>query len=165
MSNAPEPDDPLALQAQLCFAVYSASRALTGLYRELLAGTGLTYPQYLVMLVLWEQGTVPVKELGERLRLDSGTLSPLLRRLETSGLVRRIRSSQDERVVRVALTQRGTALRDSVEHIPHHVLCSSGIPENRIPELRSLLERVTSSAEAASVEVRASTEPTSNKEH
>lgn len=165
MSNAPEPDDPLALQAQLCFAVYSASRALTGLYRELLAETGLTYPQYLVMLVLWEQGDVPVKELGEKLRLDSGTLSPLLRRLETNGFVRRVRSSQDERVVRVALTEQGTTLRARVDHIPHHVLCSAGIPEGRVAELRSLLERITSSTEAASAELRASMEPTSNKEH
>ncbi|MFD0776031.1 MarR family winged helix-turn-helix transcriptional regulator, partial [Streptomonospora algeriensis] len=85
--------DPQTLERQLCFAVYAASRAMTGLYRELLGDLDLTYPQYLAMLVLWEHGELTVKELGRRLRLDSGTLSPLLRRLEAGGLVRRSRTS------------------------------------------------------------------------
>ncbi|MFC3996880.1 MarR family winged helix-turn-helix transcriptional regulator [Nocardiopsis sediminis] len=154
MSERPG-SDPLSLDNQLCFAVYAASRALTGLYRELLADLGLTYPQYLVMLVLWERGTLPVKELGAALRLDSGTLSPLLRRLEAGGLVRRTRDTGDERVVHIALTGQGATLRERAVDIPGRVLCSTGIPEDRIGELRALLDRITESAGAAAHELRA----------
>ncbi|MFC4561773.1 MarR family winged helix-turn-helix transcriptional regulator [Nocardiopsis mangrovi] len=154
MSERPE-GDPLSLDNQLCFAVYAASRALTGLYRELLADLGLTYPQYLVMLVLWERGTLPVKELGAALRLDSGTLSPLLRRLEAGGLVARTRGTDDERVVRIALTDRGAALRERATGIPDRVLCATGIPEDGVGELRALLDRITESAGAAAQELHA----------
>lgn len=108
----------LQLEEQLCFALYSASRALTRAYQPLLQPLGLTYPQYLVMLVLWEGKALSVSELGERLALDSGTLTPLLKRLETSGLLERRRAAEDERVLRVSLTRRGAALRERAEQIP-----------------------------------------------
>src|SRR5919109_1547845 len=99
--------DWLRLDQQICFSLNAASRAFGGVYRVVLKDLGLTYPQYLVMLVLWEHGDLPVKKLGERLRLDSGTLSPLLKRLETAGLVRRERSAEDERSVTIHLTLAG----------------------------------------------------------
>src|SRR4051812_37835998 len=104
--------DWLRLDQQICFSLNAASRAFGGVYRVLLKDLGLTYPQYLVMLLLWEHGDLPVKKLGEHLRLDSGTLSPLLKRLETAGLVQRERSARDERSVEVRLTEEGAALRD-----------------------------------------------------
>src|SRR5213080_1501934 len=103
-------DLPLRLDNQLCFAVYSTAHAFNRVYKPLLDRLGLTYPQYLVMLVLWEEDGLPVKEFGERLFLDSGTLTPLLKRMETAGLVKRTRSTEDERQVIVALTAQGEAL-------------------------------------------------------
>src|SRR5262249_29167321 len=103
--------DPLQLDDQLCFALYSASRAVTRAYARLLQPLGLTYPQYLVLLVLWERDGVSVKQLGERLALDSGTLTPLLQRLDSQGLVEPRRGDDDERVVRIHLTAAGRALR------------------------------------------------------
>ncbi|KZT17418.1 MarR family transcriptional regulator [Acidovorax sp. GW101-3H11] len=115
----------LRLDNQVCFALYSASLAMTKLYKPLLDRIGLTYPQYLVMLVLWEQDGVTVSELGERLFLDSGTLTPLLKRLEAQGQIARLRDVQDERRVRITLTAEGRALRDQAEAIPPCVLQSS----------------------------------------
>ena len=115
----------LRLDNQVCFALYSASLAMTKLYKPLLDQIGLTYPQYLVMLVLWEQDGVTVSELGERLFLDSGTLTPLLKRLEAQGQIARLRDVQDERRVRITLTSQGRALRDQAEAIPQCVLQSS----------------------------------------
>ncbi|OGA62395.1 MAG: MarR family transcriptional regulator [Burkholderiales bacterium RIFCSPHIGHO2_01_FULL_64_960] len=115
----------LRLDNQVCFALYSASLAMTKLYKPLLDRIGLTYPQYLVMLVLWEQDGVTVSELGERLFLDSGTLTPLLKRLEAQGQIARLRDVQDERRVRITLTSQGRALRDQAEAIPQCVLQSS----------------------------------------
>jgi len=115
----------LQLDNQVCFALYSASLAMTKLYKPLLDRIGLTYPQYLVMLVLWEQDGVTVSELGERLFLDSGTLTPLLKRLEAQGQIARLRDVQDERRVRITLTAEGRALRDQAEAIPQCVLQSS----------------------------------------
>src|ERR1700758_4597195 len=100
-------DWPLRLDNQICFAVYSAAHAVNRVYKPLLDRLGLTYPQYLVMLALWESDGVPVKEIGERLFLDSGTLTPLLKRLEAAGLLKRNRSSADERQVLIALTPQG----------------------------------------------------------
>ena len=100
----------MSVDRQLCFALYSASRAMTAAYRPILTAMNLTYPQYLVMLVLWEEDRVTVSRLGERLQLDSGTLSPLLKRLETNGFVRRERSAHDERLVDVTLTPAGRRL-------------------------------------------------------
>lgn len=115
----------LRLDNQVCFALYSASLAMTKLYKPLLDQIGLTYPQYLVMLVLWEQDGVTVSELGERLFLDSGTLTPLLKRLEAQGHIARLRDVQDERRVRITLTAEGRALRDQAEAIPPCVLQST----------------------------------------
>ena len=115
----------LRLDNQVCFALYSASLAMTKRYKPLLDRIGLTYPQYLVMLVLWEQDGVTVSELGERLFLDSGTLTPLLKRLEAQGQIARLRDVQDERRVRITLTAEGRALRDQAEAIPQCVLQSS----------------------------------------
>lgn len=121
--NSATPSPPeLLLDNQLCFALYSASLAMTKLYKPLLDTLGLTYPQYLVMLALWERDGLTVSELGERLFLDSGTLTPLLKRLEAAGLLVRLRDVQDERRVRITLTGQGRALRDGAQPIPHCVL-------------------------------------------
>ncbi len=141
--------DPLALDRQLCFSLYTASRALTGLYREILADLGLTYPQYLVMLVLWERRTLPVKELGLALSLDSGTLSPLLRRMEGAGLLTRRRGPEDERIVHVSVTEEGARLRERAGGIPDQLLCATDLPTERVEELRTLLEHVTRSVTGA----------------
>ena len=121
----PDSSELLRLDNQVCFALYSASLAMTKLYKPLLDAIGLTYPQYLVMLVLWEGDQLTVSELGERLYLDSGTLTPLLKRLESAGLLARQRDAQDERRVRISLTAPGRALRDKAEAIPQCVLQSS----------------------------------------
>lgn len=123
-------------EQQICFALYSASRSITGRYRELLAPLGVTYPQYLAMLILWETGTSTVGEIGERLQLDSGTLSPLLRRLEGLGLVTRARSTEDERVVEVTLTPEGDALRVHAPGIAEQICASTGLPLDELVELQ-----------------------------
>jgi len=119
-------DDSLQLDAQLCFALYVASRALTRAYAEFLEPLGLTYPQYLVLLVLWEEDGLAVKRLGERLALDSGTLTPVLKRLEQQGIVARERSSEDERVVHVRLTREGKALKAKARKVPPGIACRAG---------------------------------------
>jgi MarR family transcriptional regulator, organic hydroperoxide resistance regulator len=111
-------DNALLLDNQLCFLVYRLHRGITDLYRPVLAELGLTYPQYLVMLVLWESSPLTVSQLGARLHLDSGTLSPLLKRLEAAGLVARTRVESDERSVEVSLTRDGRALRTRARHVP-----------------------------------------------
>ncbi|MFY1624108.1 MarR family winged helix-turn-helix transcriptional regulator [Micromonospora sp. WMMD723] len=137
--------DHLVLRDQVCFALYAASRALTDVYRPLLDEFGLTYPQYLVLLVLWERGDDPptVSELGAALRLDSGTLSPLLKRLAAAGLVVRTRSALDERRVEVGLTADGAALRRRMTDVPLRVACSTGLDETELVALRDTLTRVT----------------------
>lgn len=140
----------LALDNQLCFALYAVNRAITSRYRPLLAELDLTYPQYLVMLVLWESdevGTKPrVSAIGERLRLDSGTLTPLLRRLEQRGLLSRQRSREDERVVTLALTEEGRSMRERATDVPVRLLCELGVgPEDAVRlrgELRDLLSHL-----------------------
>src|SRR5437660_5158483 len=112
MARKPAADWPLMLDNQICFAVYSTAHAFNRVYKPLLDRLGLTYPQYLVMLVLWERDGVAVKDIGERLFLDSGTLTPLLKRLEVAGFVKRTRSTQDERQVMSALTSQGQALQE-----------------------------------------------------
>ncbi|MDO9570223.1 MAG: MarR family transcriptional regulator [Hydrogenophaga sp.] len=118
-------DQALRLDNQLCFALYSASLAMTKLYKPLLDELGITYPQYLVLLVLWERDGITVSELGERLSLDSGTLTPLLKRLETAGLVSRLRDTQDERRVLVRLSAAGRELKQRAARIPGCVLQAS----------------------------------------
>lgn len=109
---------PLLLDEQLCFALYAASRRMTAVYRPMLEALGLTYPQYLVMLVLWERDGLTVRELGARLQLDSGTLTPLLKRLEQAGLLGRRRRQSDEREVEITLTEAGHKLRERAAEIP-----------------------------------------------
>ncbi|KXK61392.1 MarR family transcriptional regulator [Micromonospora rosaria] len=142
--------DPLGVRRQVCFALYAAQRALTDVYRPILDEFGLTYPQYLVLLVLWERdaagdGRTPptVSELGAALRLDSGTLSPLLKRLEVAGLVRRRRSTRDERRVEVTLTDAGLALRQPMCQVPRRVVEATGLTEAELVGLRDTLTRVT----------------------
>jgi DNA-binding MarR family transcriptional regulator len=147
MSDAPKQPLPsdvnqLALDRQFCFALYSASHAMTKTYKPMLDRLGLTYPQYLVMLVLWEQDAILVKDIGARLFLDSGTLTPLLKRLESNGLVSRNRNPLDERQVHVALTAQGRALRDQAEAIPEQVLCASGQELAALGGMRKALARV-----------------------
>ncbi len=118
-------DQPLRLDNQICFAIYSTAHAFNRVYKPLLDRLGLTYPQYLVMLVLWDRDGVPVKDIGERLFLDSGTLTPLLKRLEAAHLVKRTRSTEDERQVLVALTPQGQALRDKARAVPQSILAAA----------------------------------------
>jgi DNA-binding MarR family transcriptional regulator len=127
----------------VCFALYAASRAVTQLYRPLLSALGLTYPQYLVMLVLWERGTVTVKELGTELDLDSGTLSPLLKRLEAAGLVSRGRRADDERSVEVRLTGAGAALREKAATVPRRIARATGLRATELATLRRDLTALT----------------------
>lgn len=140
-SDAPTPD-MLALDRQFCFALYSASHAMTKTYKPMLDRLGLTYPQYLVMLVLWEQDGILVKDIGARLFLDSGTLTPLLKRLEANGLISRNRDPHDERQVRILLSEQGRALRTAAQDIPSQVLCASGQDLATLGGLRSELARV-----------------------
>ncbi|MFD0006799.1 MULTISPECIES: MarR family winged helix-turn-helix transcriptional regulator [unclassified Streptomyces] len=129
----------LSLDDQLCFALYAAQRAVTAAYRPLLDELGLTYPQYLVLLVLWERGETPVKELAAALRLDYGTVSPLLKRLEAAGLVRRERSARDERSVLVAVTGRGQELRERAKCVPGSLLTATGLDAAGVARLREEL--------------------------
>lgn len=133
--------EQMALDRQLCFALHSASRAVTRAYGPLLARAGLTYPQYVTMLTLWERSGEPmtVGELGGRLRLDTGTLTPLLKRLEVLGYVRRTRDRADERRVHVEPTQRGLALRDELAPVPSEIVRASGLDLDDIADLRRRL--------------------------
>ena len=132
----------LALDHQLCFALHAASRRITAAYRPLLDEVGLTYPQYVVMLALWEKDGVTVSDLGDRLFLDSGTLSPLLRRLEQHGLVERRRSSQDERRVTIGLTEAGHAVRSRACDVQRAVARATGLSAADMVTLRDLATRV-----------------------
>ena len=129
--------DLLRLDNQLCFALYAATRAITKTYREKLEPIGLTYPQYLVLLVLWEREDVTVSEIGQKLFLDSGTLTPLIKRLESMGLVNRKRGTDDEREVRVTLTPQGNNLKSGVLDARLFVACRLGMTEPQILNLRS----------------------------
>jgi MarR family transcriptional regulator, organic hydroperoxide resistance regulator len=149
MAKKHSADMPLRLDNQLCFAVYSTAHAFNRVYKPLLDKLGLTYPQYLVMLVLWERDGVPVKAIGERLLLDSGTLTPLLKRLEAAELVRRTRSTADERQVLIALTSKGEALREKARAVPQSILAASACSvgelmamKNEIVALRDRLNAV-----------------------
>ena len=135
--TAPRLDD------QLCFALYSASRAVTAAYRPLLTELNLTYPQYLVLLVLWEEGRANVGRLCERLHLDSGTLSPLLKRLESVGYVTRERSSDDERRVEVVLTAAGKRLQTKASRVPERLMARSQMSPDELVSLRDAVLRLT----------------------
>ena len=133
-------DDPLALERQVCFALSVASRSVLGVYRPLLEPMGLTHPQYLVMLALWQHGPLSVKTLSRLLQLDPGTLSPLIKRLEAAGLLRRNRDPRDERALAIALTDEGRALREQAQRIPAGILDRLGM---ELPELRALHAALT----------------------
>ncbi|MBK5378488.1 MarR family transcriptional regulator [Pseudomonas sp. TH43] len=147
--------DSLKLDSQLCFKLYAASRAVIRGYKPMLDQLGLTYPQYLAMLVLWEwQDTAPeqptVKALGERLALDSGTLTPLLKRLEQLQLVQRQRSARDEREVHLSLTAAGLALREQVGPLKARLLCDSGVDLDQLNGLRDGLDHLLGQIKALS---------------
>jgi MarR family transcriptional regulator, organic hydroperoxide resistance regulator len=141
----------LRLDSQICFAVYSAAHAFNRVYKPLLDRLGLTYPQYLVMLVLWERDDVPVKDIGERLFLDSGTLTPLLKRLEKAQLIKRTRSREDERQVLIALTPQGQALQDKAKAVPQSILAATACSVAELStiknELVALRDRLNEAAE------------------
>jgi DNA-binding MarR family transcriptional regulator len=133
----------MPVDQKLCFALYSASRAMTAAYRPVLTEMNLTYPQYLVMLVLWEEGHVTVGRLGERLQLDSGTLSPLLKRLEANGFVQRERSRDDERLVEVTLTPAGRRLESRAQCIPEELGSATGMTQQEAADLRDAVRLLT----------------------
>lgn len=143
-SQTSSPDIPQQpsqrLDAQLCFALYSTSLAMGKVYRKVLAPLGLTYPQYLVMMVLWEQDERSVSEIGERLWLDSATLTPLLKRMEAAGLVQRTRSVADERQVVVTLSPAGREMQRSAAEIPTGILCATGCTPEGLKALKAELE-------------------------
>jgi DNA-binding MarR family transcriptional regulator len=120
-------DESLKLENQLCFALYACSREITKLYKPVLDELGITYPQYISLLVLWEKDNITVKEMGHKLHLDSGTLTPLLKRLECMNLIKRIRDTVDERNVYIKLTSEGIDLRKKALGIPNKLLCSTGL--------------------------------------
>ncbi|MEU0372759.1 MarR family transcriptional regulator [Streptomyces sp. NPDC006283] len=142
-------EDFLLLEHQICFSLHAAARAFNGVYRTALKDLGLTYPQYLVMLVLWEHGELPVKQIGDHLRLDSGTLSPLLKRLESTGYVERRRSTHDERSVTARPTAAGTTLREKALATPRRIAEATGLPLDRLLALREELDALTARLDAA----------------
>lgn len=146
LSPVPE----LQLDNQLCFAVYSAAHAFAQAYRPWLEPMGLTYPQYLVMLLLWERDGRSVQELSQPLQLDSGTLTPLLKRMEKSGLLTRGRDAKDERITRIHLTQQGEDLRAQAMQIPEAMLCASGMALDDLIDLRQDVQKLGHSLRAAS---------------
>jgi DNA-binding MarR family transcriptional regulator len=152
-SNAPA-DAWLALDHQLCFALYSASLAMTKAYKPLLDPLGLTYPQYLVLLVLWEGDGITVSQLGARLKLDSGTLTPLLKRLEATGLLQRLRDAADERRVLLQLTAAGRRLKAKARAVPQAIACATACDLREVAQLatqlRQLRDRLTDSPPRAS---------------
>jgi len=141
--------DPLLLGNQICFAVYSTAHAFNRVYKPLLDRLGLTYPQYLVMLVLWERDDVPLKDIGEKLFLDSGTLTPLLKRLEAQGLINRTRSTADERQVLIALTQKGRELREEARAVPQAILSNSACSVGELVAMKNELVALRDKLNAA----------------
>ncbi|MEU0073679.1 MarR family transcriptional regulator [Streptomyces sp. NPDC006332] len=151
--GAADEGSPL-LHDQLCFALYAAQRAVTSAYRPLLDELGLTYPQYLVLLVLWERGEITVKELAGALRLDYGTVSPLLKRLQSAGLVRRERAANDKRSVLVACTGRAEELRERAARVPGALLAATELDSGAVAGLRAELWALAERAEAAADRAR-----------
>ena len=141
--------DMLALDRQVCFALAVAARNVIAVYRPVLEPLGLTHPQYLVMLALWQHGPLSVKDLSGLLQLDPGTLSPLLKRLEAAGLLRRERDPKDQRNLALALTDKGKALREQAEKIPAGIVQRLGMPVEELMELHGVLTRVIGAAQRA----------------
>src|SRR4051794_636817 len=148
-AGVPAEEHSTGLEQMICFELYAASRALTGFYRGALTRHGLTYPQYLVLCVLWHRGPTTVRDLGQALQLDSGTLSPLLKRLDHQGLIRRERGTADERTVWIHLTDAGTGLRDRLTDLPRRVADAVGLTHDELRRLHHLLSRARSSATTA----------------
>jgi MarR family transcriptional regulator, organic hydroperoxide resistance regulator len=142
-------DDTLALDRQVCFALSVAARNVVAVYRPVLEPLGLTHPQYLVMLALWQYGTLSVKDLSGLLQLDPGTLSPLLKRLEAAGLLRRERDPKDQRNLALALTDRGKALREQAEKIPAGIVERLGMPIDELVNLHGVLTQVIAASQRA----------------
>lgn len=134
--------DYLKLEHQACFPVYALSRVLTAHYKPILEEIDLTYPQYLVMMVLWEHQQLSVKEIGEQLLLDSGTLTPMLKKLEGRNLVRRTRNTADERMVIISLTEQGLALKEKAANVPESFKCSLGLSVDELVALRDIANSV-----------------------
>ncbi|MFC4676120.1 MarR family winged helix-turn-helix transcriptional regulator [Dysgonomonas termitidis] len=134
--------EDLKLNNQLCFPIYALSRQITSLYRPYLEKLGLTYPQYLVLMVLWERKSATVKQLGELLWLDSGTLTPLLKRMEANELLNRVRSSEDERSVDIIITDKGKALEKQAEQIPPIMKKQLKLTDNQLVQLRNQLRKI-----------------------
>jgi len=130
----------------VCFDLYAASRAVTALYRPLLAPLGLTYPQYLVLVLLWREHSASIKQLSEGLQLDYGTLTPLLRRMESDGLITRTRSLTDERSVTIELTDAGKALKRKAKHVPDAICAGLGLNLTEVHKLQTTLRRLTANA-------------------
>ena len=147
MSDALDIADPLALEEQVCFALSVAARGVVGVYRPLLEPMGLTHPQYLVMLALWQHAPLSQRRLSELLQLDPGTLSPLLKRLEAIGYLRRERNPGDERSLAITLTDSGRALRAEAERIPPAVVRRLGMPIEELRQLHAALTRVIAAAQ------------------
>jgi DNA-binding MarR family transcriptional regulator len=150
-STPPAIEDPLALEHQVCFALAVAARSVIAVYRPVLEPMGLTHPQYLVMLALWQHAPVSVKDLSGLLQLDPGTLSPLVKRLEAAGLVRRERDRRDERSLAISLTEKGRALRSEAEKVPGTILERLGMDVEELQQLHARLTRVIRIAQAALV--------------
>jgi DNA-binding MarR family transcriptional regulator len=146
MGDMPDNADPLALESQVCFALSVASRSVVAVYRPLLEPMGLTHPQYLVMLALWQHAPLSVKDLSGLLQLDPGTLSPLLKRLEGAGYIRRQRDPGDERALAVTLTDAGIALRAQAEKVPPAVVARLGMDLDELRNLHASLTRVIAAA-------------------
>ncbi|WP_250037587.1 MarR family winged helix-turn-helix transcriptional regulator [Paractinoplanes maris] len=134
--------DSTGLEQMVCFQLHAASRAMTAIYRPALDPHGLTYTQYLALRVLWHRGPTTVRDLGQLLDLDSGTLSPLLKRLETAGHVRRERGTTDERTVEIHLTDSGTRLRDHLTDLPRRIACTTDLTDDEFTQLHHLLNRI-----------------------
>jgi DNA-binding MarR family transcriptional regulator len=148
VQTRPPATNDLDLESQFCFALYSTTLALGKVYAPILAGLGLTYPQYLVMLVLWQEDGLTVRALGEQLHLNSGTLTPMLKRMEQAGLVRRSRDKKDERLVRTELTGAGRALQAQAVPIPCAIAAATGLPMERLVQIKDELEGVRQALEA-----------------
>ena len=146
---ADDPEDMLALERQVCFALSVAARNVVAVYRPVLEPLGLTHPQYLVMLALWQHGSLSVKDLSGLLQLDPGTLSPLLKRLEAAGLLRRERDPKDQRNLALALTDEGRALRAEAERIPAGIVERLGLPIEDLMSLQGALTRVIAASRQA----------------
>lgn len=135
--------DPLHISQQVCFPVYAFAKEIVNQYRPLLDALGLTYPQYLVMLVLWEHESQTVNQLGEKVQLDSGTLTPLLKRMESKLLISRIRSTTDERIVNISLTDNGKALKEKAACIPGQLMEAMGVSEEELLQLKNIITKIS----------------------